>query len=439
MATTRSTLIAGLLPLLVAVPVGAQSPPRSPASRPSSAPASAPTSRPTEAPASRPAPAADPDLAELEAALAADGRSRSDGDDADRDPRGGWVQTAVRTFQSLNPEISFIADVALAWFTSEDPLMSGAHDPRETGFTLQQLELAVSAAVDPYFRFNANVVFSEFGVEIEEVYATTLSLPWNLQLRAGQFLTRFGRINNTHPHTWKFVDQPLVMGKFFGGENNRGVGVEASVLLPLPWYVLLLGSATDAAGASTTRSFFGSDDLGVEDPGDFQYTVAAKQFFPLGDDLSLAWGLSAALGPNSTGRDNRSEIFATDLYLKYRPISRGSYTVVSLELEWMLRRRQVPADVLQDHGMYTQLFYRFTRRWAAAARYEYVSGTAADYLDPLWTGTRHRASGNITFWPTEFSRLRLQYNHDRPSWRDGYHGVMTSFEFAVGAHGAHTF
>ena len=54
--------------------------------------------------------------------------------------------------------------------------------------------------VDPYFRFDSNLVFSQFGVEIEEAYATTLDLPANLQVRAGQFLTRFGRINATHPH-----------------------------------------------------------------------------------------------------------------------------------------------------------------------------------------------------------------------------------------------
>lgn len=73
------------------------------------------------------------------------------------------------------------------------------------------------------------------GVEIEEVYATTTSLPANLQLRAGQFLTRFGRFNPTHPHTWDFVDQPLIIGNFFGPDGNRGVGAELSYLMSLPF------------------------------------------------------------------------------------------------------------------------------------------------------------------------------------------------------------
>jgi hypothetical protein len=401
-------------------------------------PASQPTSQPTSQPASQPV---DDDLSDIQQALDADSKQITE-KTAKTSDKLPVVSGLSRTFQSLNPDISFIADVAAAYYTTregEDPLLSGGHDPKENGFNLQQLELYASGMVDPYFRFDANLVFSQFGVEIEEVYATTLSLPWNLQVRAGQFLTRFGRINNSHPHTWHFVDQMLVLGKFFGGEGNRGLGAELSVLLPLPWFVELVGSATDAAGESTARSFYGGTDLGVQGLEDLQYTAAAKQFFPLSDNWSLFWGVSAAFGPNPTGMGNRSEVYGTDLYLKYRPITRGSYTIVSLDVEWLLRRRQVPEDVLQDHGLYAYLFWRFARRWAAAARYEVVSGVEADPLDPEWVSARQRASANVTFWPTEFSRLRLQYSYDRPGWRDGYHGFVLAFEFAVGAHGAHKF
>ena len=152
------------------------------------------------------------DLAELEQALAADKKTQDKARGKEEEEDSGVVATVTRAFQSLNPDLSFIADVALSYFSDDDPLMAGGHDPKETGFTLQQLELAVGAAVDPYFRFDANIVFSQFGVEIEEVYATTLGLPWNLQARVGQFLTRFGRINNSHPHSWDFVDQTLVIG-----------------------------------------------------------------------------------------------------------------------------------------------------------------------------------------------------------------------------------
>ena len=124
--------------------------------------------------------------------------------------------------QSHNPDISLIADFALAYFSERPNLETGAHDPHHTGFNLQQLELSAGAAVDPYFRFDANIVFGLFDVEIEEAYATTLDLPAGLQLRAGQFLTQFGRINATHPHGWDFVDQVFAIGRVFGPEGNRG-------------------------------------------------------------------------------------------------------------------------------------------------------------------------------------------------------------------------
>ena len=60
----------------------------------------------------------------------------------------------------MNPNISFIADVAFAWFSVDEPLMVGGHDPHASGFMLQQLELAVGASVDPFFRFDGNIVFS---------------------------------------------------------------------------------------------------------------------------------------------------------------------------------------------------------------------------------------------------------------------------------------
>ena len=339
----------------------------------------------------------------------------------------------------MNPDISVILDVAAAGFSSA-PDQRGGHDPKSNGFNLQQLELSIGSVVDPYWRFDGNLVFSQYGVEVEEAYATSLALPSNLQLRAGQFLTRFGRLNSTHPHSWEFVDQPLVLGKFFGGEGNRGLGTELSWLSPLPWYLELVGSASEAQGAATARSFFGGENLGVQGVGDLQLTGAIKQFFPFGPDWSLAWGMSGAFGPNPTGRTNRSEIYGTDLYLKYRPLRDGDWTIVSLTSEAMARRRQVPGGVLSDEGLYTTLFWRFDQRWAVAARHEAITGVTNDPLDPEWTGLRQRTSANVTFWPSEFSRIRLQGSADSSAWKASpVYGVFLAFETVIGAHGPHHF
>ena len=353
--------------------------------------------------------------------------------------------------QSLNPDLSFIADVAAGWFSTRPPLESGEHDPRGNGFTLQQLELAASSAVDPYFRFDSFIVFKvprpgeDGGVEIEEVYATTTSLPANLQLRVGQFVTRFGRFNPTHPHTWDFVDQPLMIGRLFSPDGNRGLGGELSYLTPLPWYAEVLLSLTQDSAMPVTRW------------RNLEVTGAIKQFFPLSDDWSLLWGLSGEGGSDPslpTDPEARAQIGGSDLYLKYRPLGEGRQTIVALQAEWFYRRREIGGETLHDTGGFAALFWRFAQRWATAARWELGTPTRngagaitpACPLDDLgcingaFTANLQRVSANLTFWPSEFSRLRLQGAATLPgAGGDPQWSVMTAFEFAVGAHGAHAF
>ena len=370
--------------------------------------------------------------AALEAALGAD--TEPSMGPATASPTG-----VAAVLQSLNPNLSLILDVAASYFSSE-PMQVGAHDPNRTGFTFQQLEMHLDSNVDPYLRLDANLVFSPFGVEVEEAYATTLGLPAGLQMRAGQFLTRIGRVNASHPHAWHFVDQPLVNGKFFGGEGSRGLGLELSWLTPLPWYVELVASANDAAGAATARSFYGAEDLGVSGFEDLLYTLAVKQFFSVDDDWSILWGVSGQFGPNPTGHDNRTAIVGSDLHLRYRPLDYAGRTSVELTVEGLARSRQVPGDVLDDWGLYAQLVWLIEEDWELGARFEHTSGVAQDPLDPDEAGDRQRTSLAATFYPTHFSRLRLQGALDQPSWRDDpIWGLSLSLEVLIGAHGAHSY
>jgi hypothetical protein len=397
----------------------------------------APAAR-AEAPVTEPAVSpADPDLAEIQAAVRADQSAASSQAPRSSSPGAG--------IQSLNPDLAVVADFALAAFSDPDHHQTGGHDPSENGFNLQALELSLGSSVDPYFRFDAQLVFAEEGVELEEAYATTLDLGSRLQARAGQFLTRFGRLNATHLHSWNFVDQPFALGRVFGADGNRGLGLELSYLTPLPWYVELVASATQVGEDATARSFAGEDGVDVEGPEDLLYVAALKQFFALSSDWSLAFGLSGALGPNGNQDGDRSEVYGADAYLKYRPISEPGATELSLQTEWLLRRRSLDERRLTDAGGYGEVVVRFVRRYALGARYEIGTPSydergdvAEDPLDPEWTSARTRVSAQATFLPSEFSRLRLQGSRDsgfsKPIW-----AAFLAAEFAIGAHGAHRF
>jgi hypothetical protein len=416
------------------------------------APAAAEELEPARPPAEpQPPPAAPPNEEAAPASPSVESASDFDELEAavESAPKAGAGAQPARTqaagSATIQPDISLILDAAAAYF-SDEPLPGGAHDPDHTGFNFQQLELAAGAAVDPYFRFDTNLVFSPFGVEIEEAYATTLSLPLGLQVRFGQFLSKFGRLNATHPHSWDFADQPFALTRVFGAEGGRGLGGEVSWLLPLDWHAELSLGVTEAAGEATARSFYGARDLGVASPSDLLYTTALEQFFPLSDSWSLLGGLSGAFGPNSSGRDNHSDVYGADLYLKYRPLDEPEPTVVSLQAEWLYRRRQVPGDLLSDHGGFVQGRWRFAKRWATSLRWEYGSpaygddgSVTLDPLDPEWSSARQRMSAALSFYPTEFSRLRLQGNHDLPDWRNAISAVFLAAEVLIGAHGAHSF
>lgn len=365
-------------------------------------------------------------------------------------PRAGAAETtrlAPAALQSMNPDISFTLDLAGAWF-SDEPDLRGGHDPHNFGFNLQGLELAVGSDVGPYFRFDSAMVFYLAGVEIEEVYASTLALPAQLQARVGQFNTRFGRLNPTHLHQWSFVDQNLVNAKFLGGEGLRGLGVELSQLavwMPgtFRWYL----AAQSLSGQATGRSFVPrSSD--IETFSDLSVSARVEEFVELSSNWDLLLGLSYANGRNKTGRNNRSEIYGADTYLKWRPRTQGGQSEVGWQTEFMLRRRQLPGEVLQDFGLASWIQWTITRRWATAIRGEYVSAVDSDTPDPLdpeWTQDRQRAAAQISFSPSHFSRLRLQYGLDHMPYRDAstqdkwVQMVLLQAEFSVGAHGAHTY
>lgn len=362
-------------------------------------------------------------------------------------PTGGGVATV----QTMNPDIAVILTTAAAYH-SDEPDLSGGHDPQSFGFNLQGLELSVGGAVDPYFAFDSAILLSQFGVEVEEAYAETLALPAGLQARAGQFKAPFGRHNPTHLHSWHFVTQPLVVGKFFGGESLRGLGAEASWLVPLPWFAEATLAVQNVAGEATGRSFQPSPDA-IDDPLDLTAIARLEQFFALSVDWSLLAGVSWAAGRNGTGRDNISEVYGADVFVKWKSSTTGGSQEVGWQTEAMLRRRQVPLDVLQDVGGYSYVYYKPSLFWEFGARHEAVTGVEprqvdglqlVDARDPDWTETRQRGSLAVGYLPSHFSKLRLEYELDYLPYRAGeldeiVHQVFLQLELVAGAHGAHEF
>ena len=172
-------------------------------------------------------------------------------------------------------DISMDALFAAGSSTEDDEalqtLQGGGHDPRKRGFTVQNIELSLMGAVDPYLTGEAHLIFfldplsGETEVELEEIFLTTQSLPHGLQLEAGHFFTEFGRLNPRHPHQWHWQDQPVINTRLFGPDGMRGPGFRLGWLTPLPWFSEVHLGAQNANG-ETMASFLASDELFEERP-----------------------------------------------------------------------------------------------------------------------------------------------------------------------------
>ncbi len=350
-----------------------------------------------------------------------------------------------------------------------DRIEVGDHDPQQRGFNARNAEIALDGAVDPYFEGFANIVLkldnnNETEIELEEAYLQTTSLPAGLQVRAGQFFAPFGRINPTHPHTWDFTDAPLVHGRLLGPDGLRGVGAQLSWTLPVPWYSQLTGAVQNGRGG-TGYSFRNPGDGGVfygrlttdrEARGlqDFVWVPRWENSANLSDTQTVLGGISGAFGSNETGAHSRTQIYGADLLYKWKSArAEGGFPFVKWQTEAMYRRFEAGrgidqtfpvAETFHDWGIYSQVLWGFKKGWIAGVRGEHLHMQSSAFTDDDDRQTRSRVSANLTFLPTEFSRLRLQYNHDFLEANDFLAGrdvdsVFLQFEFILGAHGAHKF
>ncbi len=381
--------------------------------------------------AQSPADPIDPDLAaaakEDEAARGAAGASATSGPVA-----------------KLNPDLSLIMSAGFGWFGREEHLLQGGHAMDENGFALQGLELAASASVDPYFRFDLS--FELRHQELEEVYLTTLALPASLQARAGYFNVAFGRQNPQHLHTWNFANPPLSHTRFMSEEHFRGTGAELSRLLPLPWYSLLLAEVMTPSEASEFNSAtFGTVEQGrggtTNGLEDLLYVGRLENFFELSTDWSLLFGASAAFGQSPYLSGGRAALYGSDLYFKWRPLAGGGDFAVALTLEALLRDSELPEDSLRDWGGYAQLDFFLSRRFMLGARGDYAA-TAQGALPEESELPRNEARGSLafTFLPSHFSKLRLQADLSRAApGADWAPALFLQAEVSAGEHGAHKF
>ncbi len=434
-----------------AAPAASSAVQAAPGSSASGAAPAAPASSASVAAASGTAPAADANLlAELQAAAGADATAVTKQNAAS----GGASEVPATDASQLgkgvvgnetNPAIALIVTAVGAWFSQGNRIHQEGESPKQTGPDLQGTELSLQAPVDPFFRVAAAVGL--YPPDLEEAYAQTTALPWNLQVRAGKFRSLVGRHNALHSHQWTFAAAPLANDFLFGSEGLSAPGGELSVLMPLPWYVELIGAVQAADSAGSFR--FRTPGSGEPTYRDFTYPVRLVQFFDLSDDWALQVGANTVQGRSSMGQRgaDRAEAYAGDLFLKWRPIGQGTtgYKYIATTVEGWYRKMDVPGGAWRDAGGYAEVTFGLSKQWDTGVRGDLWRRLDRDsegisLTDRLPYGIDVvRGTAQLSFIPSHFSRVRAQYSFEHSELFPNNHIALLQLEVAAGAHGAHTY
>lgn len=303
-------------------------------------------------------------------------------------------------------------------------------DSGRNGFTLDESEIQFRADVDAYFRANALLAIvqedGEFGIEPEEAYLETLSLP-QVTLRAGKFRAAFGRHNMLHVHAFPFIDAPLMNQDLLGDEGVNDVGVSAAILFPASWFTEL----TLQAMANNNEVLFNSDNSKHIAP-----IINWRNLWDLSDNLTLESDFFGTYGPNQF--DSESYAYGSDFILRWRPMQGGGTGGKYKSWIW---QTQYMHGVVNDNpageslgGIASWIRYQFAQRWWVQVREEYEGLPHSSTLP-----TKHKQSLLLAFFPSEFSGLRLQYDTTQEQGLNRQHAVTLQYSISIGFHPAHQY
>lgn len=347
---------------------------------------------------------------------------------------------------------------------------SHAHQHTQKGFNLNYGELYISSVVDPYFDLTGIFHISRLGFELEEGYFITRKLPLGLQLKGGKFFSAFGRINEQHPHVWDFADKPTVFKSFFGSEGLNEVGLQLNWIAPTSFY-LNLGFEVSEGENESSFGKKGFEIQSIEVEASEQpnlYTGFISTSFDV-EKITGLLKLSGAFGKTRKITNSNSNHVTEAIFTDTKILGLSLYgkylidpnKIISFQSEYLYRTMQgnkyfedtSSVNVLDfennQSGFYSQLIYKFDKRWRFGIRYDYLQNNLIkiNQDNEILPKYLPRYSAMIDFSPTEFSVIRFQYSYDKSKYiyqnnnyiKKEISEFILQLNLSIGAHGAHPF
>jgi len=347
---------------------------------------------------------------------------------------------------------------------------NGDVGPPARSFQLGESELTLAANIDPYFSgYFVGAFEGDNGTSVEEAFVSHVGLVPGATVKCGRFLSDFGYLNAIHTHAWDFVDAPLALQAFFGGQLKQD-GLQVRWVAPTTLLIELgmesgLGDqfpATDRDknGFNTMMAFAHlGGDVGFSN----SYLIGATVYRSKSNqrtyqDLDQ---FGASVTDAFTGD---TDMWGLDFVWKWAPDGNSVQRNFKLQAEYFHRNENGSLTFDLDgpqnatgnynsdqNGWYAQAIYQFMPRWRFGVRYDHLDSGSTDIglvrsgLLPsaafpiLADHDPRRTTTMVDFSPSEFSRLRLQYAWDQARFTDTDDELSLQYIMSLGAHGAHKF
>jgi hypothetical protein len=367
------------------------------------------------------------------------------------------VEAQKKTLLSeFNPSIGFVGETIFQ-YTSKNQHATGTDQPGGFDVNQRSMELNIAASVDPFAKgyavinAQADPVTGESSLEVEEAAIQTTALPLNLELKAGQFFGEFGRLSYIHDHELPFVNRPLVLDQYVGGESKT-IGAQVNWLVPIQHYVSLTAGVGDQFGdvPNEPGGFRSLDEL--------NYWGRLSTYFELTPDWQIETGVSGLINP-STGisqggaleQPNGSTLTQKgrllgdwDFSLRYVPLQNNQFRSFTWGTEVLYGDNRylddpdgIPSNGdefskdVGSIGLYTYMAYKFSRQWTAGFLFDYVES------DQDVNARTFAYSPYLTLALSHWNQLRLQYTHtdqNAETGLKGYDAVYLQWTWIIGSH-----
>jgi hypothetical protein len=358
----------------------------------------------------------------------------------------------------FNPALGFVGETVTS-YRSKGSDKTGSDRPGGFDVWARSLELNASASVDPFAKAwvvanaSADSATGESTFNIEEAALQTTSLPGNLSLTAGRFFGEFGRLANIHDHELPFVNRPLALDNYIGGES-RSDGAQLNWLVPVEHYI----SVTAGVGNN-----FGGDSPNPNNPGNYRpigglnFWGRASTSFDLTDNWSAEAGVSGLWNPKTQDRggalvqpdgstltEKERRLEGLDFKLSYVPLRDNQFKsftwgteILFSDNSFLFDPNGIPASGdeyrgdVNSLGLYSYVNYKWSRQWSAGFLFDYLQ-SAQNHNDETLA-----YSPFVTFALSHWNQLRLQYTHTDRSAVSGLKpddAIYLQWAWIIGAH-----